>query len=62
MQNIYEVEQSNKIKSGLITALFSYSLLLLFILYLRLLVTIMAIKQGLGYVGIALIFSGISAL
>ncbi|MEK7536659.1 MAG: M48 family metallopeptidase [Patescibacteria group bacterium] len=61
MQNIYEVEQSNKIKSGLITALF----------FIFSVIAIYFISQaigyyngyqtgGLGYVGIALIFSGIS--
>jgi len=61
MQNIYEVQQSNKIKSGLITALF----------FIFSVVAIYAMSQafgyyngyqtgGLGYVGFALIFSGIS--
>ena len=61
MQNIYEVQQSNKIKSGVITTLF----------FLFSAIAIYFIAQafgyyngyeagGLGYVGIALIFSGIS--
>ena len=61
MQNIYEVQQSNKIKSGVITTLF----------FLFSVIAIYFIAQafgyyngyetgGLGYVGIALIFSGVS--
>lgn len=61
MQNIYEVQQSNKIKSGVITALF----------FLFSVIAIFFIAQafgyyngyevgGFGYVGIALIVSGIS--
>ena len=61
MQNIYEVQQSNKIKSSLITALF----------FVFSVIAIYFISQafgyyngyqtgGLGYVGIALIVSGIS--
>lgn len=61
MQNIYEVQQSNKIKSGVITTLF----------FVFSLVAIYFIAQafgyyngyetgGLGYIGIALIFSGVS--
>lgn len=61
MQNIYEVQQSNKIKSGIITTLF----------FLFSVVTIYVLSSafgyyadyqvgGLGYVGIALIVSGIS--
>lgn len=61
MQNIYEVQQSNKIKSGVITTLF----------FIFSVVAIYFIAQafgyyngygvgGFGYVGIALIFSGIS--
>lgn len=61
MQNIYEVQQSNKIKSGVITTLF----------FLFSVIAIYFISQafgyyngyqtgGLGYIGIALIVSGIS--
>ena len=61
MQNIYEVQQSNKIKSGVITTLF----------FLFSVIAIYFISQafgyyngyetgGLGYVGIALIVSGVS--
>ena len=61
MQNIYEVQQSNKIKSGIITTLF----------FVFSVVAIYFMAQafgyyngyevgGFGYVGIALIFSGIS--
>lgn len=61
MQNIYEVQQSNKIKSGIITTLF----------FVFSVIAIYFIAQafgyyngyetgGLGYVGIALIVSGIS--
>lgn len=61
MQNIYEVQQSNKIKSGVITTLF----------FLFSVIAIYFIAQafgyyngyetaGFGYVGIALIFSGVS--
>lgn len=61
MQNIYEVQQGNKIKSGVITTLF----------FLFSVVAIYFMAQafgyyngyetgGFGYVGIALIFSGIS--
>jgi len=61
MQNIYEVQKSNKVKSGVITTLF----------FLFSVIAIYFIAQafgyyngyqtgGFGYVGIALIFSGIS--
>lgn len=61
MQNIYEVQQSNKIRSGVITTLF----------FLFSVIAIYFISEafgyyngyevgGLGYVGIALIFSGVS--
>jgi len=61
MQNIYEVQQSNKIKSGVITTLF----------FLFSVIAIYFISQafgyyngyevgGFGYVGVALIVSGIS--
>lgn len=61
MQNIYEVQQSNKIKSGIITALFLlFSFVTIYVLANAFGYYNGSQMGGLGYVGIALIFSGVS--
>lgn len=61
MQNIYEVQQSNKIKSNVITVLFFvFSVITIYVLALAFGVYSGYEVGGVGYVGIALIFSGIS--
>lgn len=61
MQNIYEVQQSNKIKSGVITALFLlFSFVTIYVLANAFGYYNGSQMGGLGYVGIALIFSGVS--
>ncbi len=61
MQNIYEVQQSNKIKSAVITVLFlAFSFFSVYILGRAFGIYNGYETGGLGYVGVALIFSGIS--
>jgi heat shock protein HtpX len=61
MQNIYEVQQSNKIKSGVITALFLvFSFIAIYILGQAFGYYMGYDVGGLGYIGIAFIVSGIS--
>lgn len=61
MQNIYEVQRSNKIKSGVITALFLiFSFVTIYVLAQAFGIYSGYETGGLGYVGIALIISGIS--
>ena len=61
MQNIYEVQQSNKIKSGVITALFFvFSVLTIYVLANAFGYYADYPVGGFGYVGIALIVSGVS--
>lgn len=61
MQNIYEVQQSNKVKSIVITTLFfAFSVISIYILSLAFGAYAGYEVGGLGYVGIALIFSGVS--
>jgi heat shock protein HtpX len=61
MQNIYEVQQSNKIKSGVITTLFFlFSVVAIYFIASAFGIYNGYETGGFGYVGIALIFSGIS--
>lgn len=61
MQNIYEVQQSNKIKSGIITVLFFlFSVVTIFVLANAFGYYADYPVGGFGYVGIALIVSGVS--
>ncbi len=61
MQNIYEVQQSNKIKSNVITVLFfAFSVITIYVLSLAFGAYAGYEVGGLGYVGIALIVSGVS--
>lgn len=61
MQNIYEVQQSNKIKSGVITALFfTFSVIAIYFMSQAFGYYNGYEVGGVGYVGIALVFSGIS--
>lgn len=61
MRNIYEVQQSNKIKSGVITALFfGFSVVAIYFIAQAFGYYNGYETGGLGYVGIALIFSGVS--
>lgn len=61
MQNIYEVQQSNRIKSGVITALFFvFSVVAIYFISSAFGYYNGYETGGLGYVGIALIFSGVS--
>lgn len=61
MQNIYEVQQSNKIKSGVITSLFFlFSVVAIYFIASAFGIYNGYETGGLGYVGVALIFSGVS--
>lgn len=61
MQNIYEVQQSNKLKSGVITSLFFlFSVVAIYFISSAFGIYNGYETGGLGYVGIALIFSGVS--
>lgn len=61
MKNIYEVKRSNQIKSGVITALFLvFSFITIYVLAQAFGIYSGYETGGLGYVGIALIISGIS--
>lgn len=61
MQNIYEVQQSNKLKSGVITSLFFlFSVVAIYFVSSAFGIYNGYETGGLGYVGIALIFSGVS--
>ncbi|MFZ3301805.1 MAG: M48 family metallopeptidase [Microgenomates group bacterium] len=61
MQNIYEVQQSNKIKSGVITVLFfAFSVITIYVLSLAFGAYAGYEVGGFGYAGIALIVSGVS--
>ena len=61
MQNIYEVQQSNKIKSGVITTLFFlFSVVAIYFIASAFGIYNGYETGGFGYVGIALIFSGVS--
>lgn len=61
MQNIYEVARSNKIKSGIITTLFFlFSVVAIYFIASAFGIYNGYETGGFGYVGIALIFSGVS--
>ncbi len=61
MQNIYEVQQSNKIKSNVITVLFfAFSVITVYVLSLAFGAYVGYEVGGFGYVGMALIVSGVS--
>ncbi len=61
MQNIYEVQQSNKLKSGVITTLFFlFSVVAIYFIASAFGIYNGYETGGFGYVGVALIFSGIS--
>lgn len=61
MQNIYEVQSANKVKSGFIVAFFlAFSFVAIYILTRAFGVYNGYEPSGLGYFGVALIFSGVS--